>query len=172
LLQLDLKLPAILKGERQPADAAEWLALADLCQRPFKRQYAAAARFYAGAFAADTKWATDLKAGHRYNAARYAARAAAGEGTDADRLSAAERSGLRLQALTWLQADLLSRRKQLETGAAADRAAAQQALQHWQSDADLAGLRDAREVAKLTLEEQAACRKLWADVEALLKKAP
>jgi hypothetical protein len=45
------------------------------------------------------------------------------------------------------------------------------ALQHWQTDPDLAGLRDPEPLAKLPESEQEACRKLWADVAALLKKA-
>jgi tetratricopeptide (TPR) repeat protein len=36
-LKLDAKLPAFLKGEAQPANAAEQFALANLCQRHKKR---------------------------------------------------------------------------------------------------------------------------------------
>jgi hypothetical protein len=43
-------------------------------------------------------------------------------------------------------------------------------LQHWQTDPDLAGLREPQPVAKLPEVEQETCRKLWADVAALLKK--
>jgi hypothetical protein len=43
-------------------------------------------------------------------------------------------------------------------------------LQHWQTDPDLASLRDPAPVAKLPELEQEACRKLWSDVEVLLKK--
>jgi hypothetical protein len=43
-------------------------------------------------------------------------------------------------------------------------------LQDWQKDSDLAGIRDPDAVAKLPAEEQEACKKLWADVAALLKK--
>jgi hypothetical protein len=50
------------------------------------------------------------------------------------------------------------------------RSAAQQALQHWQADADLAGIRDRDAVTKLPAEEREACRQLWADVAELLKK--
>ena len=46
-----------------------------------------------------------------------------------------------------------------------------QTLQHWKADADLAGLRDAAAVAKLSDAEQKACRALWAEVDALLAKA-
>src|SRR5262249_40227421 len=44
LLALERKLPAILQGEAEPADATEQLDLADLCLR-FQRLYVAAARF-------------------------------------------------------------------------------------------------------------------------------
>jgi hypothetical protein len=40
----------------------------------------------------------------------------------------------------------------------------------WQKAADLAGIHDSDAVAKLPPEEQEACKKLWADVAALLKK--
>jgi tetratricopeptide (TPR) repeat protein len=54
LLDLDTRLSTLLKGDDQPKDAAEQLDLADLCQR-YKKRYAAAARFYQGAFAAKPK---------------------------------------------------------------------------------------------------------------------
>lgn len=38
-------------------------------------------------------------------------------------------------------------------------------------NSDLSGLRDAASLAKLPEAEQTACRALWAEVEALLKKA-
>lgn len=40
---------------------------------------------------------------------------------------------------------------------------------HWKHDSDLAGIRDADEVAKLPAEEQKAFIQLWADVAKLLK---
>ena len=73
---------------------------------PAQRRHAAAARLYADAFTADAKLADDLKAGHRYNAACFAALAAAGQGTDADKLDDQEHRRLRQQALAWLRADL------------------------------------------------------------------
>ena len=44
-------------------------------------------------------------------------------------------------------------------------------LERWQTDADLASIRDPKTIAKLPVEEQQACAKLWADVEKLIKKA-
>jgi hypothetical protein len=51
LLQLDGKLGEVLRGNAKPKDNAERLALANLAQQPYKRQYAAAARLDAEAFA-------------------------------------------------------------------------------------------------------------------------
>jgi tetratricopeptide (TPR) repeat protein len=90
---------------------------------------------------------------------------------NAAKLDYKERTRLRQQVRDSLRADLALRSKQLETGKPADRAAVQQAMQHWQRDSDLAGIRDAAALAKLPAEECAACERLWADVAALLKKA-
>ena len=147
---MESKLPAFLRGEFQPKDAAERLGLAGVCQA--KKQHAAAMNLYAEAFAVDAKLADDLKAGHRYDAACFAARAAAGQGKNPAKLDNKERARLRQQALDWLSADLALRRKQLETGKPADRAAVQQALRHWQKDTDLAGISDAAVLTKLPAE--------------------
>ena len=44
----------------------------------------------------------------------------------------------------------------------------QRKLCHWQTDPDLAGIRDEAELDKLPESERAACRSLWADVAALV----
>jgi hypothetical protein len=46
-----------------------------------------------------------------------------------------------------------------------------QRLVYWRQDADLAGQRDPGAVAKLPADEPEACRELWAEVDALRKKA-
>jgi serine/threonine-protein kinase len=163
------KLPALLKGDFKPTTSDELLALAEWCQ--IKKLHHTATHLYAAAFADDPKLADDLKAAHRYNAACRAALAAGGQREDAAQLDDAERARLRKQALDWLRADLALHTKQLETGQAADRAAAQRALRRWQQDPELAGLRDVAALAQLPAAEQQACTQLWADVAALLKKA-
>jgi tetratricopeptide (TPR) repeat protein len=168
-LALDAKLPAVLKGEAQPANAAERLAYARLCQS--KKLYRAAARFCADAFAAEPKLADDLQAQHRYNAACYAALAGHGQGEDAQQLDAAERTRWRQQALAWLRADLTAYTKLLDGDKPDARTLVQQRMRHWQQDTDLAGLRDKDALAKLPAEEREACQKLWADVAELRKKA-
>jgi hypothetical protein len=170
LRKLDARLPAFLKGEGQPADTAEWLALAHLCQR-YKQLYTAAARFYTGAFSTDTQLADNLQKQFRYNAACAAALAAAGRGEDAAALSPKKRARLRRQALDWLRDDLVAWTKVVEQGPSKDRAVVKQILLHWQQDPDLAGVRDEEELVWLVAEERRACRQLWVDVEELIKRS-
>src|SRR5262249_33309785 len=147
----------------------ECLELLEVCQ--LKRMNAAAARFSADAFATDPTLADDLQAGHRYNAACFAALAASGKGEDAGKLAGKERARLRKQALDWLKADLALWSKRSQSGSRNARRLVTQNLQHWLKDSDLAGIRDEAALAKLPAEERAECAKLWADVAALLKKA-
>jgi eukaryotic-like serine/threonine-protein kinase len=169
MLKLQARLPAILRDEDQPATARESLDLAQMCLH--KKMTAAAARFAATAFAADAKLADDLQAGHRYNAACYAALAAAGLGEDVAKLDDKERARLRKQALDRLRADLAAYGKLLETGPPPTRALVQRQMRHWQQDTDLAGIRDAAALAKLSADERTAFTQLWSDVAELLKKA-
>jgi Flp pilus assembly protein TadD len=167
MLALAKKLPALLAGKVKPADAAEQVALARLCT--YKMRPAAATRFYADAFTSEPKLADDSQAGHRYNAACTAAQAGCGQGKDDPRPDDKERTRLRQQALGWLRADLALWSKQA-SGTQALRRAAQKALELWQKDTDLAGVRDDAALEKLPEGERAEWKKLWAEVAALLKK--
>jgi Flp pilus assembly protein TadD len=169
LLALDEKLPALLKGDTQPADNQERLLLAYLCR--FKKRHAAAARFFSDAFAAEPKLADDLGKQFRYHAACSAALAAAGKGQDAAPLDAKERARLRQQALTWLRADLAAWGQLLEKGPKGARAAVARTLRHWQQDADLAPVRGKEALGKLPDPERQQWGRLWEEVAALLKKA-
>jgi Tfp pilus assembly protein PilF/tRNA A-37 threonylcarbamoyl transferase component Bud32 len=168
LVRLDRRLLAVVRGEARPADTTEQLGFARVCM--LKKQYAAAARFYAAAFTAEPKLADDLRSHNRYNAACAAALAAVAKGEDAAKLAEPERAKLRQQALTWLRADLAAWTHLAEKGSPQTRANVQRTLRHWQQDSDLAGVRgDA--LAQLPAAERDAWRKLWADVDALLKRA-
>jgi serine/threonine-protein kinase len=171
LLALDQKLSAIRDGTETPANDEERLALARLCQQPFKKYYAAAARFFAEAFANDGGLADDMTHLHRYNAACAAALAGCGSGDDADKLDEGERARLRHKALDWLKADLDQWAKQAASDSSKARGTALQQLKRWQTDRALAGIREKDNVAKLTDHEQAEWRKLWSDVEDVLAKA-
>jgi serine/threonine protein kinase/Flp pilus assembly protein TadD len=163
---LDARLAAVLDGKVHPVGATEQRDLAALC-RDYKRRYAAAARLYAGAFAAEPKLADDLSTRDRYNAARAAALAGGGQGNDAGELDGRERARLRRQALDWLRADHAAWAKRSDGGQAEDRALAARMLRLWQQDADLAGIRD-EALDDLAEDERREWRKLWADVEALI----
>jgi serine/threonine-protein kinase len=169
LVELDRKLSVVLQGEAEPADAAEGLALGQLCQQ-YKKRHAAAARLYADAFTTDPKLAADLREQHRYNAACCAALAAAGRGEDAKRLPDKVVLMLRQQALGWLRADLAFYNREAAGKLPAVREAVRQRLAHWQQDPDLASVRDKEALDKLPEAERKDWRQLWDEVAALLKK--
>ncbi len=112
----------------------------------------------------------DLRAGHRFNAARAAALAGGGH-DDTAGLGEPERAGLRKQARDWLRLDLASWAKKVDTGTAADRIQAQKTLAPWRDDPDLAGLRDSDTLHKLPSAERQDCQALWQEVAALLHRA-
>jgi tetratricopeptide (TPR) repeat protein/serine/threonine protein kinase len=171
LVELDAKLPKVLKREVEPVNAVERAQLAWLCQQPYKQLPAAAARLYEEAFAADPKLADDLRAQFRYNAGCAAALAGCGQGKDTSELDDAERARLRKKALDWLRDDLTQWTKQMENGPPPFWIALQNTLEHWGGDADLAGVRGETALGKLPEGERHEWQKLWADVEKTLAKA-
>jgi tetratricopeptide (TPR) repeat protein len=169
LAALDEKLLAVLQGEAEPSDAAEWIALGQLCHT-YKRRHTAAARFYAGAFAADPALIADLRQQHRYSAACSAALAAAGRGEDAKNLPDKVRQMLRRQALAWLRSDLALYMNLAERQEPATKQAVRQRLGHWQKATDLAAVRDRAALVQLPDGERQQWHQLWDDVAALLEK--
>jgi tetratricopeptide (TPR) repeat protein/serine/threonine protein kinase len=166
-LELDGRSAAILAGKAMPADAAERLALAELCV--FKHLDRAACRFYEEAFDAEPK----STVAHRYQAARAAARAGCGWAKDADKVDDKERAQLRRQALTWLQAELevgrrLVDRKPNKGPSAADIA---RGLQYWLADPSFVALREPKQLAQLPEAEGRSWRQLWAQVTDTLARA-
>jgi len=184
-------LRAFLRGEYQPLDNDERLALVGICQ--FEGRCHAAARLYADAFASDPAWADDLTSACRsraalgdkqpvgrveelatecrYPAARCAALAGCGLGEDEAKLSAAERSHWRTQARQWLRADLAVWAKTLDGGFRAPRVAVSRLLTHWQADPDQAGLREPSALDTLSVDERKECLALWKEVAAVLNRA-
>jgi tetratricopeptide (TPR) repeat protein len=169
LVTLEKRLAAVQAGKAQPKDAQERLALGLFCAE-YRQRYVAAIDFVVAAFVADPKLAADLQAANRYNAACAAALAAAGKGEDAKGLSAEQRAKLRQRTLEWLQADLDAYAKLAEKENKGLRQVVRQRLSHWQQDADLAVVRDAKELAALPEPERKAWQQLWGEVAALLKK--
>jgi eukaryotic-like serine/threonine-protein kinase len=182
-------LPAFLRGEYEPRDNYERLALVGTCQAQGRCH--AAARLYAGAFAADPGLADDLTTECRYRstqeephyervesintearyvAARCAALAGSGQGTDGAGLGRAERARWRQQARVWLRADLALWGKTLAGGSEQDLALARRMLTHWQGEPDLAGIRDLKALDEASAEERDECFKLWDEVAAARRR--
>jgi serine/threonine-protein kinase len=160
-------LPDFLDGKYQPKDNDERLALTGVCQ--FLERHRAAAGLSATVFASDPQWNDGRNVTHRYLAARSAALAGCGRGTDAAGADKTERARWRKCALEWLRADLAAWVRILEIDPAR-REAARKVLTYWQSHADLACVRDPDELDKLDPDERKEFVALWADVTALLAR--
>jgi serine/threonine-protein kinase len=165
---LEGRLAAFVQGTDRPA-VGDCLDLAELCF--VKKHYATAARLYAEALAATPHLAEDLRAGHRFNAARAAALAGGGHGDDTSGLREPERAGLRKQARDWLRLDLAAWAKTLDAGPETNPIPAQKTLAPWRDDPDLAGLRDTDILEKLPPAERQECQALWQEVADLLRRA-
>jgi hypothetical protein len=163
------RLRAIAKGEQRPKDVSERLEFA---QRAYElTRHAAAARLWQEALELDPRLGDDRQAQHRYNAACAAALAGCGQSKDDPPPSNDQKLKLRQQALDWLTAEQGAWAKLLATASKEHRGGIVKTLEHWREDNDLVGIRDDADLAKLLETERAAFRKLWADVDALLKKA-
>ena len=124
----------------------------------------------AGSLAAAPRLVQGLDQSHRYNAACAAVLAAGGKGVGADKLDAAEKAGLRGQALDWLSASLAVISKFL-TEYPEEAGEVEKGMRHWLNDPELSGVRDAKELAGLPEAERQRCAKLWGDVRDLLRRA-
>jgi serine/threonine protein kinase/tetratricopeptide (TPR) repeat protein len=185
---------ALVQGQTAPANVPELLQLAHFCRQSHRP--CTAARLFATAFVIQPSLGESLATGHNAQAARAAALAAAGQGLDAAKLTAADRAQLRRQALHWLQADLKLSTQAVTRYQEGSRpegpqpvsplaklvAATSQArlldwlrawnrLTAWSIDPALAGLRDRNELAKLPAAEQADWRQFWDDARSLEKRA-
>jgi tetratricopeptide (TPR) repeat protein/tRNA A-37 threonylcarbamoyl transferase component Bud32 len=182
-------LPAFLRGEYEPQDNDERLALVGTCQS--RGRYHASARLYAAAFAADPDLADSLTMECRYRsteeepfyermecvntearylAARCAAAAGCGLGKDGAELSQAERARWRKQARVWLRADLAPWGKTLDGGSEQDLGLAKRMLTHWQVEPDLVGIRDLKALDAASAEERNDCFVLWDEVATVLRR--
>jgi len=167
----EFHLRRVLRDDPENATVKTRLAL-----MPFKaayddKKFALAVRLWTEALERHPKLGDDPLTLARYNAARAAAMAASGQGQCEPPLDDAAKTKLRSQALDWLKAELKALEKLLASGQPQVRAAVVQALQHWNQDSDLAGIRAARALAGLPEAERQEWQEVWAEVEALLKRA-
>ena len=108
----------------------------------------------------DPKLGDDRQAQHRYNAGCSAALDVSGQGKDDPPADDAANSKLRKQALDWLQAELSAWRRVALTVGPGNKETVAKTLQHWKVDADLAGIRDLKGLAKLPGDARAAFQQL------------
>jgi serine/threonine-protein kinase len=168
-LALSARFPAMIRGEDRPRENAERLTLA---QMAFDRTlFGAAARLWSEAMAIDPTLVDDRQAGHRYRAAVAAALAGVGLGKDDPPSDDAARAKLRRQAVEGLKAELAVWTKRVETGGPQARAAVSQEMTRWKQDRGLAGVRDPEALARLPEAERMEWQALWAEVDALAKRA-
>jgi eukaryotic-like serine/threonine-protein kinase len=168
LLELQPRLDAYLQKKSKPATAAEACELAVLCSQPYHQLYAEAARLFEIAFALNPGLAVDLRQGYRYYAATCAARAGCGD--TRDKLPPEERHQWLGRALEWLQAELEVRRRQISTSEADKVRDAKAKLRYWQADPDLACVRDAQGLNRMSEQESKQWHDLWRQVAALAKQ--
>jgi tetratricopeptide (TPR) repeat protein len=168
LVALVDRLPAILKGNDSPRDADERLAFARMaCDT---KRFAVAARLWAEALKSNPSLAENRQAQYRYFAACAAALAGAGKGEDEPKPDDAARAEWRHQALGWLKAELAAWSELLEAGDPPARATVAPTLRHGRQDPDLAGVRDADDLAALLDPERADWQALWAEVDRLARR--
>jgi WD40 repeat protein/serine/threonine protein kinase len=131
------------------------------------KKFALATRLWAEALASDPKLFDDRQMPHRYNAARAAALAAAGQGSDEPPLDDAAKAKLRRQALDWLRAELTAWARPPKSDSPQPASKLVRKPADLKQDSTLSGIREAAALAKLPADEQRAFAQLWADVDAL-----
>jgi hypothetical protein len=167
LQALEERLPGIVQGKDQPP-TDECLEAAELCF--VKNYYATAAHLYSRALDATPRLTADLRAGHRFNAARAAWLAGNGRGADIAKFSEPEKQRSRAEALEWLRLELAEWAHKVENGTAADRIQAEKTLSRWRQEPDLAALRETEALDQLSSDERKKCDGLWSEVDAVIGK--
>jgi eukaryotic-like serine/threonine-protein kinase len=162
------RLPDIAAGRATPKDAAEAIAVAELCGQPFQRRYAAAVRLTLAAFAANPSLAEDHGGRYRYTAATHAALAMAGHAIDLSTLDVSEWAYLSNTAHRWLREELA-----VVTASAKDTKRSMSVtdtLTNWKTDPDLVTIRDREWLAAMPSVDRERWQAFWADVDVLLGK--
>ena len=164
--ELLIRLPDVSAGRAETPTPTEALEFAALCSKPFQRRYVVAVRLCKNAFAADPKLANNLAASHRYNAACFAALAAAGQDVEMTSFGVDEWGHLTDLAHGWLRADLELRAVQANDPKL--RPLVRQNLNHWKKEINLIAVRDPAALAAMTEPDRKKWSQLWADVDAVL----
>ena len=168
MIALEARLPAFLRGEVRPIDAKESADFARLCYS--KGLYADSARLWSEAFAARPALAGERGSENYYQAARAAAMASCGEGSDVPGAAVA-RGRWRDQSLVWMNEELAAAAGLLESGTVRERSELPKRLGRWQVDPALSALRVESTAKALNKPERQSFREFWSGVESLMQKA-
>jgi eukaryotic-like serine/threonine-protein kinase len=165
-IQVRKYLEKVAAGQLTPPNAVVAVRATKVPRHPSRRQYTQAVKLYSWAFEKDPAIADDLANSHRYDAARSAVLAAAGQDKEMPVVEPAEWSRLTGLALKWLRADLA-----LMTAQAKDSQRQRPLgkwLARWQEDPDLASVREPSSLTAMTPADADAWRSLWRDVDSLI----
>ncbi|MGP0067204.1 MAG: tetratricopeptide repeat protein [Isosphaeraceae bacterium] len=162
-------LPISPASSIRPKDPMESLDLALICSE--QKRFVASARYWGWALEADPALGDDRRFQYWFSAACTAAMAAAGKGQGEARPDATSSAGLRRLALRWLKVDLKIWTQMLASGSPQARNLVLRAMRQWRKDTDLITVRDAEGLASLPEAERSDWLALWAEVDALIRKA-
>jgi serine/threonine protein kinase/predicted Zn-dependent protease len=166
IVALAPQIERVLNGGDLPSDPEDVLQFAWEASR--QKRYARAAELYRAAFTAHPDLAADTKPGRRFSAACAAARAGTGHAEDSAKFGTDAQAEWRRQARDWLRDELEARKRELATSTEDVRAKELTRLQKWQTDADLAGIRDKAALAMLSPDERREWQTFWAEFETTL----
>jgi len=155
-------------GEYKPQDRDELEAMLGASQ--FVNRPLPVVVRYADALSAVPGLVRDLRFDHLYHAACSAAQAGGGQGENVARVSETEQARFRGQARAWLREDLIEYRKALDDDPANNLQKVRRQIALWQSDPDLAILRESSALEKFTENERTDCLALWAEIGDLLSR--
>ncbi|HVK07194.1 MAG TPA: protein kinase, partial [Gemmataceae bacterium] len=172
-LDLERQLEDVRTGQAGPPEARK---CGDLALVALWKQYSvAAARLFHQALAAEPHLDWEHKSNVVYNAACAAALAGAGVGRDTADLPELTRAYWRAQALGWLRIDLAAHGRNVRRGVPTSgpgKRSPKLTWQHWQTDPDLAGVRDPAALARLPEAEHQAWETFWAEAKRVLTTDP
>jgi tetratricopeptide (TPR) repeat protein len=162
------RLDGFASGRTVPASPAEAIEYAEIAYKPPSRRYVLAVKLYRWAFTANPALADDLRAGHRYNAACLAVRAAVGLDEDMTEFGVDEWAFLTGVAMKWLREDLgctalVAKDPKL-------RREMRNRLLHWKVDEDMAPVREPSRRAAMPRADREAWQNIWAEVDAVLNE--
>ncbi len=163
------RLPTRPTASIRPNDPNESLDLAVICSD--QRRFVASARYWAWALEADPTLGDDRNFQYWFSAACTAVMAASGKGQNKAPPDAASAADLRRQALRWLKVDLGIWSRMPASASPQNRALVLRAMRQWRKDTDLIAVRDAEGLASLPEAERSDWLALWAEVDALIRKA-